>query len=93
MKLSAVYKSKRKADAYLYLAKKDDFSAVPEALLQQFGTPIFVMQVAISKRKTLAGKPIEEFIALFEQQGFYLQMPPPPENLLKSHKVQNNQQA
>jgi len=86
MKLSAVYKSKRKADTYLYVAKKDDFSNVPEALMKQFGVPMFVMLVPVQKRKTIANIDTKIFIEKLEQDGFYLQLPPKPENLLETHQ-------
>jgi len=41
--LTAVYKSKKKADTFLFVEKRDDFSKVPEPLLAMFGQPIYVM--------------------------------------------------
>ena len=34
--LTAVYKSKKKADTYLFVEKREDFSRVPDALLATF---------------------------------------------------------
>ena len=58
--LSAIYKSTRKADTYLFVEKRDDFSKVPEALLNTFGKPVFVMLINIGNRETLAGADIEK---------------------------------
>ena len=41
--LCAIYRSSRKEGMFLYVAKRDQFDAVPEALMQQFGKPQFVM--------------------------------------------------
>lgn len=86
MKLSAVYKSLKKTDCYLYVEKRDDFSRVPDALLKQFGTPQFFMLVALTKHDTIANISTSSFIAKMQAQGFYLQMPPKEKSLLSEHR-------
>ena len=83
----AVYKTKRKAGMYLYVPKKDDFSDVPETLMQQFGQPELVMLVAADKRQRLAGVDKETLLNALDEKGYYLQMPPKEEDLLASHRV------
>lgn len=61
---------------YLYLAAEDDFSAVPDALLERFGTPAFVMHLALSEQRPLAREKVTRVIDNLRQQGFHLQMPP-----------------
>jgi len=85
MKLSAVYRSPKKIDTYLYVSKKDDFSKVPSALMTQFGRPQFVMMVIATKRETIAGIDSGDFIAKLEKEGFYLQLPPKVNSLLQAH--------
>ncbi|MFT6269654.1 MAG: hypothetical protein ACJAVV_002481 [Alphaproteobacteria bacterium] len=85
MKLSAVYKSPRKADTFLYVEKRDDFAAVPEGLMKQFGVPIFVMLIPLSKRETVAGINRDKLVERIQAEGFYLQLPPKPKNLLDAH--------
>nr|WP_136250067.1 YcgL domain-containing protein [Ningiella ruwaisensis] len=85
--LCAVYKSKKKADTYLYVKEKDDFSDVPESLLSVFGQPQFVMLVPANKRPRIAGIERERFLESMNEQGYYLQMPPKPENLLQSYRA------
>lgn len=89
--LVAVYKSSKKADTYLYLPKRDDFSLVPKALIEMFGKPIFVMLVPLMKRSSVALIDSKKLQAELEQHGFYLQIPPPVDNLLKQHRAQQNQ--
>jgi len=81
----SVYKSPKKADTYLYIEKRDDFSRVPKALIATFGRPKFVMMVALQKRDlSIADK--HKVMAKIREQGFYLQMPPPEVDLLKEFK-------
>ena len=42
--LCAIYKSKRKPGCYLYISKRDDFSAVPDILMQSFADKDEVME-------------------------------------------------
>lgn len=83
--LVAVYKSSKKADTYLYLPKRDDFSFVPKALMDTFGVATFVMLLPLQKRNKLAQVDIEKLKNELNEKGFYLQLPPPQENLLKAH--------
>lgn len=83
--ICAVYKSARKADTYLYVSKRDDFSRVPEALMQTFGTPIFVMPLPLIKIDKLANIDKQKLQSELLDKGFYLQLPPPPQDMLKAH--------
>jgi uncharacterized protein YcgL (UPF0745 family) len=42
-----VYKSQLKPDTYVYVPRRDDFSALPAPLLTSLGTPTFVLDVAL----------------------------------------------
>ncbi|TKB54258.1 YcgL domain-containing protein [Ferrimonas aestuarii] len=90
--ICAIYKSKRKAETYLYVNKRNDFSEVPEALMETFGQPEFVMLLPLSKLSQLGSANIDKVKADLSEKGFYLQLPPPPEDLLKSHKEWLKQQ-
>lgn len=67
------------------LKKKNDFSRVPAELLTRFGQPQFAMLLSLNERKTLATADVEKVKNSLVEQGFYLQVPPPPESLLKMH--------
>ena len=88
--LCAIYKSSKKQETYLYLPGRDDFSKVPEALLKTFGTPIFLMIMPLKKDRELARVDIDKLRFDIKIKGFYLQLPPPPENLLKAHLQQQD---
>jgi uncharacterized protein YcgL (UPF0745 family) len=87
--LTAVYKSTKKADTYLYVEKRDDFSKVPEPLMNMFGRPQYVMMFDLSKREKLGIADISLVKDKLSSDGFYLQLPPPDENLLDQFKKQN----
>ena len=71
-----IYRSKVKAEMYLYTLGKDDFSAVPEQLLKAFGKPEFSMLVNLHKRDKLARVDIDIVSEKLTDDGYYLQMPP-----------------
>lgn len=87
--LCAVYKSPIKDETYLYLPRRDDFSQVPDALMETFGKPVYVMTFNMDKREKLALAEKDKVQAMLEQQGYYLQLPPPKENLLKTFRKAN----
>ncbi|WP_105189319.1 MULTISPECIES: YcgL domain-containing protein [unclassified Pseudoalteromonas] len=87
--LCAVYKSKKKADTYLYLPKRDDFSDVPQPLMDMFGTPQFVMLINLATKTQLALADLAKVKEQLSEQGFYLQLPPPTENMLDEFRKQN----
>ncbi|GAA0660802.1 MULTISPECIES: YcgL domain-containing protein [Rheinheimera] len=84
--LCVIYKSPKLDQTYLYVLRRDDFSAVPEALLKTFGKPQLVTLVNLATKSKLAHADIDKVRAQLTEQGFYLQLPPPPEDLLKAHK-------
>lgn len=84
--LCAVYKSSRKADTYLFVKKRDCFEDVPAALMDMFGVPQLVMVFPIAKRESLGMADIHRVRAEMEENGYYLQIPPPQVNLLAEHK-------
>lgn len=92
--LCTVYKSPKKAQTYLFINKRDDFSDVPNALMTMFGTPILVTIVNLANKDKLALADINKVKEALNNEGFYLQLPPPQEDLLKEHKAQmkNNEQ-
>ncbi|MBW8190233.1 YcgL domain-containing protein [Neiella marina] len=84
--LTAIYKSPKKPETFLYLPKRDDFSKVPEALLEMFGKPQFVIVLNLANKQKLALVDLEKVKSELLSTGFYLQLPPPPKNLLKEHR-------
>lgn len=85
--LCAVYKSRKKAETYLFVEKREDFSRVPAPLMAVFGRPELVLMTKLDPAKPLGLADVAMVMEALTTQGFYLQVPPPPENLLVQHKA------
>lgn len=71
-----IYRSPRKDEMYLYLAKEEGFENLPEPLLARFGSPQFVMELDLSATRKLARVEVTSVIDALKENGFFLQMPP-----------------
>jgi uncharacterized protein len=74
--LCAIYKGKKKTDHYLYVEKENDFSRVPEALLEILGSLQLVISLELSAQRKLAQADVNEVMQQLTEQGYYFQMPP-----------------
>lgn len=83
--ICAIYKSSKKEGMYLYVPKKDDFSQVPDQLMQMFGKPVIVMMINLATR-SLALVDVDKVKESMNKDGYFLQLPPPVENELEKHK-------
>ena len=90
--LCAVYKSIRKSQTYLFIAKRDEFEPVPEKLLAQFGPPQLVSLLNIVAETKLAMADANNVIEAIQKNGYFLQLPPPAVNYLGEHKAWQKQQ-
>lgn len=90
--LCAVYKSAKKQQTYLFVNQRDNFSDVPEALMATFGTPSLVTLINLANKDKLAFADIQKVKQQLSETGYYLQLPPPEENLLEQHKLENAKQ-
>ena len=71
-----VYKSLKKADTYVYLAARDDFTRLPEPLRTQLGPLQFVLEVALEPDRKLACEDAAMVRGNLVSRGFHLQFPP-----------------
>lgn len=71
-----VYRCDRRAETYLYLAREDDFKALPAALRTTIGPLTLVMQLSLDAGRKLARADTGRVIADLRAQGYYLQLPP-----------------
>ena len=70
-----VYKSLKKADTYVYLARRDDFAALPEPLRTQLGALQFVLEVELTPQRKLSQEDPAVVRENLAQRGFHLQFP------------------
>ena len=71
-----IYRCNKKDGLYLYLADRDNFSELPEALKQLTGRLNFVMSLTLTPTRTLASVNVEEVMDNLMHQGYHLQLPP-----------------
>lgn len=71
-----VYRSRRKADTYVYLRERDGFSVLPTELAQALGELVFVLQIELTPERKLAREQASVVIEHLAQRGFHLQLPP-----------------
>ena len=74
--LSYIYRSEKKADCYLFLTAPVDQFELPDIVRTLVGELHLVMELDITKATKLAMSKASNVLDAFEQQGFYIQMPP-----------------
>jgi uncharacterized protein YcgL (UPF0745 family) len=84
-----VYKGSKKIDHYLYVEKEDDFSRVPQTLLDMMGQLELVIGLELSPERQLAQADVNEVMQQLSEQGFYFQMPPKTGEELLNQKMPN----
>ena len=75
-RLVKVYKTRRKADLYLYVDHQADLERVPEELLGRFGEPLEVLSLHLTPDRMLARVAAADVLAAIEERGYFLQLPP-----------------
>ncbi len=71
-----VYRSDRRESTYLYLPVGQSFDDLPDALRLVFGEPVLVMKLVVEADTKLAQADAAAVLAAFEEQGYFLQLPP-----------------
>ncbi len=77
--ICSIYRSSKKAETYLYVDKKQGVAAIPEALESLFGKPIHVMDMLLTPDRKLARVDVAKVREAIKEQGWFLQLPPPPD--------------
>ena len=84
MRVIEIFKGHKKEEMYLYVEQKNGLKSVPDDLLASFGQTESVMLLLLTKDKKLARVTASDVLAAIEDQGYFLQMPPPPEALAEA---------
>jgi len=71
-----VYKSLRRAETFVFLARRDDFEPLPEPLRARLGDLQFVVEFELTPERRLARAEAPAVIASLAERGFHLQLPP-----------------
>lgn len=64
-------------DTYLYVERADDFTRVPQPLLEMLGQLEYVMPLDLTPQRKLAHANTSEVLTQLSKRGYYLQLPPP----------------
>ncbi|WP_018949171.1 YcgL domain-containing protein [Thioalkalivibrio sp. ALMg11] len=75
-----IYRATKRADTYVYLPEKDDFSELPEGVVRALGRLEFALELELTPERTLAQEDPQKVLANLDEQGFHLQFPPPEED-------------
>lgn len=71
-----VYACSRKADTYLWLARRDDFTVLPASLALLLGELKYVLEVELSGQRKLPREDPRTILEHLRGQGWHLQLPP-----------------
>ncbi|WP_233558088.1 YcgL domain-containing protein [Alginatibacterium sediminis] len=81
----------KKQETYLYICNKDDFSSVPQDLIELMGQMQLVTLLNLKNKSKLARINIDTLRDALRSPGYFLQLPPPPVDYLKQHKAAQEQ--
>jgi uncharacterized protein YcgL (UPF0745 family) len=71
-----VYRSTRRTDTYVYLAREDALDELPEALREQLGRLELALEFDLTPERRLARCDARVVLQQIEDCGYYLQLPP-----------------
>jgi uncharacterized protein YcgL (UPF0745 family) len=87
--LVEIFRSPREEGLYLYVNRQEGLSRVPEALLARFGKAESSMVLMLEPTRKLARANTSTVLDSIREQGFYLQMPPLPDNEMFAVRINN----
>lgn len=87
--LCHIYKNPADNEMYLYVPQQEDLARVPKALLEKFGQPQKVTTLLLTPERKLARADTGKVLEALLTQGFYLQLPPPPDEEMRALRVRN----
>jgi hypothetical protein len=70
-----IYRCSKKPDTYIYLADKDDFSKLPEEIINSLGIIEFSMELDLNAEKKLAKENPAAVLENLKTHGFHIQLP------------------
>ena len=88
-RLVQVYRSPREEGLYLYVDKKEGLARVPDELLGRFGNPEHAMVLLLEPSRKLARADAGRVLEGIRSQGYYLQLPPLPDQEMFAVRVSN----
>ena len=72
-----IFRASKRDELYVYLKEGMTPDELPVALQEATGELEFAMQLELHDERKLARADVKQVMASLEDQGFYVQMPPP----------------
>jgi uncharacterized protein YcgL (UPF0745 family) len=89
-RICSIYRSSKHEGMYLYVDKSEDMERVPAQLLKRFGKPEFAMTLLLHPERELARVDVQKVLLEIEEQGFFLQIPPRPDEVMRQIHENNS---
>jgi uncharacterized protein YcgL (UPF0745 family) len=89
-RICSIYRSSKHEGMYLYVDKNEDMERVPAQLLKRFGKPEFAMTLLLHPERELARVDVQKVLLEIEEQGFFLQIPPRPDEVMRQIHENNS---
>lgn len=88
-RLCSVYSGSREDQLYLFVDRNEGLSRVPAALLERFGESRLVMTLVLTPERQLARADAGRVLAAIEENGYFLQLPPPKDSDMQLLRQKN----
>ena len=82
-RLVSVFRSSRYEDMYLYVDRAEVLARVPAELLERFGRAEKAMDLLLTPERRLARADAGRVLECIRDQGYYLQLPPLPDEEIR----------
>ena len=82
-----VYRARKVADMYVYLAERDGFDVLPAGLKARTGPLDHAMSLELTPDRKLARADAAAVIQALQEQGYYVQLPPPRNTLMPNDRL------
>lgn len=79
----SIYRSSKRQGMYLYVPSDAPLDELPAALLQYVGRLEHAMDLELSAERKLAQEDVLKVMENLNAQGFYVQMPPQPDDYIQ----------
>lgn len=89
-RICSIYRSSKREGMYLYVDKSEDLARVPADLLKRFGKPEQAMTLLLHPQRELARVDVNAVLAAIAEQGFFLQLPPKPDEIMRNIHEKNS---
>ncbi len=88
-RLVEIFRSPREEGLYLYVDRQEGTARVPPELMARFGQPQSAMVLLLEPTRQLARADAGKVLELIREQGYYLQLPPLPDQEMFAVRANN----